>query len=93
MLYKLHNTENGIMLAVCDKELLGLKLENDFMDIEVHTAMYGGEKFSTTILDKHEIKIINAIGKKSVGALKESGLIGSNELVFIGKHPYFHYEL
>ena len=46
MLYNLHETENGILLTLCDKELLGLKLKSEFMEIKISSQIYGGKNFN-----------------------------------------------
>ncbi|MBT3408230.1 DUF424 family protein [Candidatus Woesearchaeota archaeon] len=92
MLYNLHETENGILLTLCDKELLGLKLKSEFMEIKISSQIYGGKNFNENTINNIEFDSINAIGKKSVSVLKKKGLLKNNETVFIQNNPYVHIE-
>lgn len=73
MIYiKLHDTENGIMLAMCDEELIDKIIESDgvYINIKEYSEFYKGELVSTDaagkIINENEINSANIIGNESV---------------------------
>jgi hypothetical protein len=79
------------VLAACDRELLGKKLESDGHDIEVSEGFYGGE-----IVESEEelarrmeyCTIANLIGDKAVGVAKKRGFITEENIISIGGVPH-----
>lgn len=78
-----YNTGRGLVLACCDKELLGKRLVEGNYDVTVDESFYKGEKISEKRLAEllGESSNINLFGKKAVrvalkqGFLTETGII------------------
>lgn len=90
MILKLHTTKRGVIAALCDTELIGLKYKEGEKVLDLTAAFYKGEK-----KDKKEIiiilknaYIINAVGKKSIQLLEEGNFTDGSEVQMIHKIPY-----
>ena len=84
--YKLHKTDFGTMIAICDKELSGKTLKNKNLDFFVNPRFYGDEKIDEKILEL--IKTSNdgnVIGNKIVKLLLKNKVISNNSIIKIGK--------
>lgn len=74
MIVKVHNSENGTVVAVCDSDLIGKKFEEGNLQLDLTSDFYKGqEKSEKEIGDLlRNAYIINVVGKKSVElAIKE----------------------
>jgi hypothetical protein len=91
MYLKIHSTPFGKIIAICDEELLGRVLSEGKikLDLEKHSEFYKGKKVSEeellTILS--EVENLNAVGKKSLNALKKAG-IDTSSAIFIQGIPH-----
>jgi len=91
MIVKTHKTENGqLILAVCDKDILGKKFVDNDLQLDLSSNFYKGKEMS-----EDEIKnlfraayIINIAGKKSVALALKEGLINENKILFIKNIPH-----
>jgi len=85
---KLHRIENQKIIAICDKDLIGKKLEIDlkksfFCDKEID------EKKAIELLFKSDIG--NLFGKKIIDLATRKGLIDSKNILLIGGVPHAQY--
>ena len=84
--YKLHKTDFGTMIAVCDKELSGKTLKNKNLDFFVNPRFYGDEKIDEKILELiKKSNDGNVIGNKIVELLLKNKVISNNSIIKIGK--------
>ena len=84
--YKLHKTDFGTMIAVCDKELSGKTLKNKDLDFFVNPRFYGDEKIDEKILELiKKSNDGNVIGNKIVELLLKNKVISNNSIIRIGK--------
>ena len=80
MLIKIHKAYRNIV-AVCDKELLGKKFEQDKAVLEVRESFFNGEEIQESDLIKLMKELANSdssfniVGQKSVNAALEAGII------------------
>lgn len=82
MIYiKLHDTENGKLLALCDKSLIGSIIEEGdiFIDLKNYADFYIGDLINTNELQKkislQDIYSANIVGEESVSAAIDSKII------------------
>lgn len=93
MFVKIHNAYRRIV-AVCDAELIGKKLEQGNMQLELSEEFYKGEKrteeevIEIMKIESSEDSIFNLAGKKSVQAGLKSGIIGSPGIIQIEGVPH-----
>jgi len=88
--FREHKTANGIVLAVCDSELIDRTLKFGDVDFEVSSSFYGTEKAeSGQILNLVErCHVANFVGRDIVSILKENGLIREESVLMIGDVPH-----
>lgn len=90
LLVKQHASEGGLVLALCDADILGKKFSDARTELMVNTHFFGGES-----LPLDEVKVllekaytVNAVGDKAVTLLVHQGLILSQDVKKIGRLPY-----
>ncbi len=90
--YKLHETQFGILIAICDSELEGKKLDNNGIEFFVNPRFYCDKT-----ADKEILKVImnsndgNVIGNNIVNLLIKVGAISEGSVILIDgiKHAQF----
>ncbi len=90
MIVKEHKTDAGIILSLCDEDVIGKKYHEGEMMLDLSSEFYKGEKFSIEEA-KEKFKsayIINAAGKDSVNLLKEKDLITEKNIIIIEGVPF-----
>ncbi|MFH0831284.1 MAG: DUF424 family protein [archaeon] len=93
MFVKIHNAYRRIV-AVCDAELIGKKLEQGNMQLELSEEFYKGEKrtekevLEIMKIESSEDAVFNIAGKKAVQAGLKAGIIGSTGIIQIDGVPY-----
>ncbi|MDP6845644.1 MAG: DUF424 family protein [Candidatus Nanoarchaeia archaeon] len=84
--YKLHKTDFGTMIAICDKELLGKTLKNKDLDFFVNPRFYGEEEINEKVLELIvDVNDGNVVGNKIVGLLLKNKIIANDSIIKIGK--------
>tara|TARA_Y100000310_G_scaffold319891_1_gene375703 strand:- start:3053 stop:3346 length:294 start_codon:yes stop_codon:yes gene_type:complete len=94
MYVKIHESEHSEVVAVCDKSLLGRKISNKNMELNISESFYKGE-----LKEKEEvIKILkeasnaNLVGEESISCGIEAEIISEDSVVSVGgiKHAQFY---
>lgn len=95
MIYvKLHPTENGVMVAMCDSKLIDKILSEGEIEINIkdYSDFYKGQlvgmEAALTLIKKDDIYSANIVGEESVKVALEKGIIGKGHLKRISKVPY-----
>jgi hypothetical protein len=95
MIYiKKYNTDNGVMLAMCDADLIDKVLKDGDIEINIkdYSDFYKGElvdsKNAKSIINAEGIQSANVIGKESVGAAIENSIIEETHVKRIKNVPY-----
>ena len=91
MLVKIHTTLEGKkIVAICDKELIGYKFEEDEKQLDLTGDFYKGD-----VKSKDEIKeilkdayIVNLVGKKSVDLGIELGIVNKDNIIYVENIPH-----
>ena len=90
MLVKIHKSINGIVVAICDKELIDKKFEQGKLQLDLTTDFYNGEEKSEEetkeILKK--AYIVNLVGKKAVDFGLKNKIINKENIKKIAKIPF-----
>ena len=85
MLAKKHEYNNQIVLAVCDKEHLGVTFEDGKLSFTVSKHFYGGDN----VLEEEILELIkeassaNLFGNKCVDLFIREGLINERNVILI----------
>ena len=82
--------QKNTMLNICDSELLGKKITQDKLNVNISENYYGGK-----LVEKEEAKsllknssIINIVGKESVSLSIELGIGSENGIKTISGIPF-----
>jgi len=90
ILFKIHESQGKSVLAACDKELLGKKLEKGNICFEVKESFYNGEtadrKELAEMLKKYSS--INLVGEKVVGIALEENIAEEKSILMLGEVPH-----
>ena len=87
---RVSNYQNNSMLNICDAELLGKKLTQDELDMNISKNYYG-EKLIEKEEAEHLLKnssIINMVGKETVSLSIELGIGSENGIKIISGIPF-----
>ncbi len=91
MIVKIHKKEGRTIVAVCDKELIGQKIEEGDKQLDLTSEFYNGEEITDTgeIGDLlRNADIINLVGEKSIKLGIEEGLIDQESIIKIKNIPH-----
>ncbi len=94
MYLKIHSDAHGIIVAACDKDLIGKKLEQGavFLDLEKYKSFYVGElvdeKTLETVLKANKFNSANLVGKKVITIVVKAGLLSKSDVLTVNKVPY-----
>ncbi|MDE1866034.1 MAG: DUF424 family protein [Candidatus Micrarchaeota archaeon] len=95
MIYvKLHNTDNGNMLAMCDSSLIGKVISEGDVEINLkdYSDFYKGQLVSEEgalgLVKREEIMSANIVGKESIAVCLKKGVIERKNVREVGKVPY-----
>ncbi len=90
MFYKIHESQKGKVLAICDKELIGKTLKQGEIEFTASENFYRGkkaeEKKIETLLTQHSN--INMVGKKCIQIALRKGLIKEKSIIKIQDIPH-----
>ncbi|MBI5355329.1 MAG: DUF424 family protein [Candidatus Aenigmarchaeota archaeon] len=79
----------SFLLAVCDENVLGKRVTEGDLEIEVRESFYKDEKCDSRKIVQlsREATIINAVGKNVVNILIDEGLVDSEKVLKIRGLP------
>ena len=90
MIVKVHKSDEKIILAVCDTELIGKKFVEQNRQLDLRSNFFKGIE-----MDENQVKklmkqayIINLVGIKSVGVGLAEGLVEENRIIKIDNIPH-----
>ena len=83
--YRIFRTQKEVLIAVCDKEILGKKFQWNPV-FEVKENFYGGELCGEGELKAiiEEATIVNAVGNRVVNFLIKENFVDENNVIKIG---------
>ena len=96
MYVKFHTHGDRTVVAICDKELIGKKLKDKNISIEITERFYKGELKSEQEVCKifQEATNMNIIGKKAIELALKQGIIAKDSIKTIKNIPHAQiYEL
>ncbi len=88
---KIHDAGMGrTVVAVCDKELIGKRLMQDEIEINVTERFYKGDEVNEAEIVKilSEAANINLLGKKAVDLALKTGIIDKEDILMIQGVPH-----
>lgn len=86
MILRERQTREGLLVSVCDTDVLGETFENGDVSITVNEEFYGGEEAGreTVVKSLTRASIANIVGTKSVRVAIEAGIIDQQNVLEIG---------
>ncbi len=98
MFIKLHDTENGKILALCDEKLINEVLTDDKgieLNIKDYRNFYAGKLIDASynlaeLISLDELLSANIIGHESVAYAIKNSIIQKGHVKLINKVPYAH---
>jgi hypothetical protein len=87
---RIRKTHDHILVAVCDKALLGEVLVDGDLEFNVSEDFYGGTlvDIDTYLEQLKEATIVNMVGKASVEAAVNAGMVHKQAILYIDGHPH-----
>ncbi len=94
MFLKIHNSDNGDMVAMCDESLIGEVISEGAIEINIrdYSDFYKGDLVSKEdakrMIDSGSVYTANIIGKEAVDAAIECSIIDPESVRNAGSVPY-----
>ena len=87
---KVFTTRHDVLVAICDKELLGKTLKTKDLEVKVDEKFYGGKLVNEdSCIDlMKKATIGNLIGKRIVELALKEGFIERENILYIGDIPH-----
>ncbi len=83
MIVKKHFDKNGLIIAVCDSELLGKRFEQGKLQLDLTSDFYKGQEMDDLRVKElmKSARVGNIVGKNSVELAKKLGLIEKTKTI------------
>lgn len=90
MYLKFHHSGESVVVALCDKDLVGKKFEDKKLQLDITERFYKGEeKPEQEIIEiLKEAANINIVGKKSIKLALKAGVIEKENIIKIKGIPH-----
>ncbi len=91
--FKAHETDKGMIIAMCDEELLGRAFSEGKreLDLKKYAEFYNGELVTEQEAKariKDDLYTANIVGKRSVEIFIEKGLAQKSDVITVQKVPF-----
>ena len=90
MYCKMHSMHGHSILACCDADLIGKKIEDEKFSVEIKASFYKGVEVSAEQFKEMmgEAGSANLFGKKCVAVAIEEGFINQSSIIMIKDVPH-----
>lgn len=91
MIVKIHKKDGRTVVAVCDDNLIGQKIEDGDLQLDLSSDFYKGTSYSDKVLVRDIMRnadILNVVGKVAVALAVEEGLIDKTHIITIKGIPH-----
>lgn len=87
MILNERDTPKGLLVSVCDRDILGETFENGDVSLTVKEDFYDGERVDEeTVIDSlSRAAVANIVGRKAVGVAIEHGFVAEGNVLEIGE--------
>jgi uncharacterized protein len=88
---KIYVVKHEVVLAMCDKELIGKKLKGKYADVKVERSFYGERIIDDDVMVEKLLKhcgIGNLMGRRIVAFAIKKGFITKENVISIGGVPH-----
>ena len=90
MYVKVYRVSGEVMVALCDEEVLGIKVKESGLVLDVNPSFYKGRLVGPeeAVEALEEATIANIVGEKAVRLAVEKGFVHEESIVYIGGIPH-----
>jgi hypothetical protein len=90
MYIKIYETDESLLITVCDRELIGKTLKSNGLKLEIDEEFYKGELADTEQVKEAllEATTANIVGERSIDTAIKCGAIDESCLIFIDGVPH-----
>ncbi len=87
---KIHNTDTGNIVAVCDYDILGKRFEENDTVLDIRDDFYNGDKadIDTIISAISRCTSTIMIGDNIISELKKHNILTPEHILFVSETPY-----
>ncbi|MHC1579542.1 MAG: DUF424 domain-containing protein [Candidatus Alkanophagales archaeon] len=87
---KVYRVGFEVLVAVCDKELVGRRFSDGFLKLEVSEEFYKGEVVGEdeVLRSLRRATIANIVGERAVRVAVENGIIDAESIIFVEGVPH-----
>ena len=96
MILRERRTDRGLLVSVCDDDVLGETFENGEVSLTVEEAFYGGEE--ADVADPEAVveslgraAVANLVGTEAVGVAVEAGIVDEGQVLEVGETLHAQY--
>ena len=90
MYLKEYNSESGLLVAVCDKDLMGKNFEEGELTLKISERFYKGEEATEgdVITSLRRATIANLVGKRTIKCAVDNDFIEEASVIFVDGVPH-----
>ncbi len=90
MYLKEYNFESGLLVAVCDKDLVGKSFEEGGLSLKITARFYKGEDATegAVIASLQRATVANLVGKQAIKCALDNDFIEEASVIFIDGVPH-----
>lgn len=90
MYLKIHKYNDGVIVSLCDKNLINKKFETKDLQLNITERFYKGKELPEKDIIKilKEAKNVNIVGEKSVNLAIRCGIISKENVIKIKNIPH-----
>ena len=80
-------TQEGLLVAICDADVLGESFEGDGVSLTVTEEFYGGETVdeAAVVASLQRASVANIVGTEAVGLAIEHGFVDEDNVLEVGQ--------
>ena len=91
MIVKVHKTPDGRkIVAICDSELIGKKIEEGRLQLDLSSSFYKGEEKNEEEIEEllKGCCVVNVVGEKSIDFIVKKGIVDEKNIIKINNVPH-----
>lgn len=90
MYIKEYNSDSGLLVAVCDKDLVGKSFEEGELSLKISERFYKGEEATEgeVITSLQQATVANLVGKRAIQCAIDNNFIDEASVIFIDGVPH-----
>lgn len=87
MILNEHDTEEGLLVSVCDRDVIGETFEEGEISLTVEEEFYGGDEVdeSAVVDSLARAQVANLVGTRTVEVAVEHGFVEETNVLDIGR--------